>query len=214
MTSPFRTDGVHGFYPIVDRADRVEALVALGVRTIQLRCKDLVGDALRGEIARSLDAAAAVDAQLVINDAWQDAIALGATFVHLGQTDLDDADLVALRVAGVAVGVSSHSPGERLRALAIEPAYVALGPVWETPLKRMPFAPQGLDRVTAWKSALGDVPLVAIGGITLERADAVRTAGADAVAVVSDLRRPDADDRVAAWLDLFATPTRTAGEAR
>jgi thiamine-phosphate pyrophosphorylase len=208
----FRTDGVHGFYPIVDRAERVAWLVGLGVRTVQLRCKDLHGAVLRDELARALDAAAAVDAQLVINDAWREALDLGASWVHLGQTDLDDADVGALRAAGVGIGVSSHSPGERMRAVALGPAYVALGPIWETPLKRMPFAPQGLARVAAWKAALGDLPLVAIGGVTLERAPQVLDAGADAVAVVTDLLRPDADDRVRAWLDLFSSqPRRPAG---
>lgn len=200
----FRTDGVFGFYPIVETASQVGWLLELGCRTIQLRDKAHTGGVLRHEVKAALAAADAVGAQLVVNDHAALALELGARWVHLGQGDLDTADLGALRAAGVGIGVSTHSPGELARALAVGPAYVALGPVYATTLKRMPWAPQGLERVSAWKAQV-DVPLCAIGGLTLERAPAALDAGADLVAVVSDLTGPDADARVAAWLDLFAS---------
>lgn len=199
-----RTDGIHGFYPIVERAERVRWLLSLGVRTVQLRCKDLNGDALKAEVADALDAAAAVDAQLYINDHWRLAIELGAERIHLGHRDLDDADRSAIASADIAVGLSTHSPGELMRALEWEPDYIALGPVWPTTLKTMPWAPQGTARLTQWK-ARSDRPLVAIGGITLERAPEALAAGADAIALVSDIQRDDAEARVLAWLDFFST---------
>lgn len=205
-----RTEGAYGFYPIVETTQRVRWLLDLGARTIQIRNKTLEGAALLDELGAAVEAAHAVDAQLIVNDHWREAIAVGARWVHLGQTDLDTADVGALHRAGVSLGVSSHSPGERLRAVDTEPGYVALGPVWETTLKKMPWAPQGLDRVAEWKAKL-PCPLVAIGGITLERAPAVLDAGADAIAMVSDLNRPDADARVQAWLDLFAARVSSGG---
>jgi thiamine-phosphate pyrophosphorylase len=199
-----RTDGIFGFYPIVDRAERVRWLLELGVRTMQLRCKDLTGEALRDEVGLALEAAATADVQLYINDHWQLAAELGAERIHLGQRDLDDADRSAIASADLAVGISTHSPGELARALDWSPDYVALGPVWQTTLKKMPWAPQGTRRLTEWKRRAG-LPLVAIGGITLERAPEALAAGADAIAIVSDIQRPDAEARVEAWLELFRT---------
>lgn len=201
-----RTDGVWGFYPIVDRAEKVAWLVGLGVKTIQLRVKDLSGQALRDEIAAGLQAAPGC--QLYINDHWREALELGATHVHLGQEDLDGADRLALQ--GVALGVSTHSIDELQRGLDWDPDYVALGPIWETTLKKMPWAPQTPMRLKPWKER-AQRPLVAIGGITLERAPAVIEAGADSIAVVSDIQRGSERDsaaRVEAWLRFFSSPGR------
>ncbi len=202
----FRTDGVFGFYPIVQTAERVEWLLDLGVKTVQIRNKSLTGTALRDELAAAVAAGERAAAQVVVNDYVTDALAVGAAFVHLGQTDLEDLDpthLDALRDAGVALGISSHTPGERDRALDLKPAYIALGPVYETSLKRMRFAPQGLERLGVWRARMGDIPLVGIGGVSLERAPDVLAAGARSIAMVSDLVRDDAEERVAAWLKLF-----------
>ena len=199
----FRVDGVYGFYPIVETAERVEWLLELGVRTVQIRNKTLTGVALRDELGQAVAAGERADAQVVVNDHATDALAVGAKFVHLGQTDLEDTDLAPLVKAGIGLGISSHTPGERDRALDLQPAYIALGPLYETTLKRMKFAPQGLDRLRQWKSRAGDVPVVGIGGVTLERAPDVLAAHADSIAVVSDVVRDDAEARVAAWLELF-----------
>ncbi len=194
------------FYPIVPDAEWVERLVRVGVKLIQLRMKDVPAAAIPAAIARALAACRASGCELVVNDYWREAIDCGAGFVHLGQGDLDTADAAALRRAGIKLGISTHSHEELDRALREEPDYVALGPVYETKLKVMPWAPQGLQRVTGWK-ALVKRPLVAIGGITLERAPAVFAAGADSIAVVTDvIAHPDPERRTRDWLAAAATP--------
>jgi thiamine-phosphate pyrophosphorylase len=121
--------------------------------------------------------------------------------VHLGQGDLAGADLVALRRAGVRLGVSTHDETELERALAARPDYVALGPIYPTLLKVMPWRPQGLARIREWKRRIGQLPLVAIGGLTLERLAAVLAAGADVAAVVTDIvRNSNPEGRARAWL--------------
>ena len=167
------------FYPVLDSADWVARALEAGARLIQLRVKDRPEPALRGEIERSLALANEHGAMLVINDHWQIAIDQGADWLHLGQEDLDTADLKAIRRAGLRLGVSTHDRGELDRALALDPDYVALGPIYPTILKQMKWHEQGLDRVTEWKRLVGDVPLCAIGGLSVERAPGVIEAGAD-----------------------------------
>lgn len=189
------------FYPVVPDAAWVARLVRAGARFVQLRCKDQPQDVLRTEVDTALKACAAHDAELVVNDHWQIAIEAGAGFVHLGQTDLDGADLPALKGRGVRLGVSTHSLDELERALATDPDYVALGPIYPTTLKQMPWAPQGLARIGEWKRLIGSRPLVAIGGISLDRVPLCLAAGADSVAVVSDILQHAApEERTAAWL--------------
>jgi thiamine-phosphate pyrophosphorylase len=188
------------FYLIVDDARWLERLLPHGVRLAQLRVKDRPEAELRAQVRRARDLCAAAGAQLVVNDHWRLAIEEGCDFVHLGQVDLDSSDLGAISKAGLHLGVSSHDHAELDRALAVEPAYVALGPVWPTLLKEMPWAPQGLERVAEWKRRLGDIPLVAIGGLTPDRARAALLAGADSAAVVTDvLRHPDPEARAREW---------------
>ena len=188
-------------YPIVDSAAWVQRLAPLGVRLVQLRIKDQPAPWVAEQIiaARSLCRAAGI--QLVINDYWQQALQLHCDFVHLGQEDLAGADLPALRRAGVRLGVSTHDEAELEQALAVQPDYVALGPVYPTTLKVMPWKPQGLARVGQWKRRIGTLPLVAIGGITLATLPEVLAAGADAAAVVSDIvRAGDPESQAQRWL--------------
>lgn len=199
-----KTAGSYGFYPVVDDVDWLRRFLPLGVRTIQLRIKGQPESDVRRQIREALTVAADYDdCQLIVNDYWREAIREGATWLHLGQEDLAGADLAAIRAAGIRLGVSTHSPEELANALDAQPDYVALGPIYETTLKKMPWSPQGLERIGEWKARFA-CPLVAIGGIALERAPAVLAAGADSIAVVSDvLRVPDPEDRVRAWLNLF-----------
>lgn len=199
-----KTAGVHGFYPVVDDVRWVRRLLPLGVRTIQLRIKERSAADLQRQIREALAIAADyADCQLIINDYWREAITAGARWLHLGQGDLAAADRAAIQAAGIKLGISTHSPEELANALNAQPDYLALGPIYETTLKKMPWSPQGLERIGEWKARCG-VPLVAIGGITLERAPVVRAAGADSIAVVSDvLKASNPDDRVRAWLDFF-----------
>ena len=189
------------FYPIVDSADWVRRLVPAGTKLIQLRIKDRSAGQVRSEVREALAICARHAAQLVVNDHWQIALEEGATFVHLGQGDLDVADLKAIRGRNVRLGVSTHDHAELDRAMATDPDYVALGPIYPTTLKVMPWAPQGLERISEWKGLIGRRPLVAIGGITLERAPLCLDAGADSVAVVTDIvRHPEPVAHTRAWL--------------
>jgi thiamine-phosphate pyrophosphorylase len=194
-------------YPIVDSAAWIERLAPSGVRLVQLRIKGLAPAELARQIARARDVCRGRGIQLIVNDHWQQALEAGCDFVHLGQEDLKAADRSALQRAGVRLGISTHDEAELAAALAAEPDYVALGPIYPTTLKVMPWAPQGLKRIGEWKRRLGSRPLVAIGGITLERLPEVFAAGADVAAVVSDIvaaANPVA--RLRAWLAAGRAP--------
>lgn len=189
------------FYPIVDSAAWVARLLPCGIKHVQLRVKDRPIEDVRREIRTARTLCLAAGAQLVINDYWQEAIDLSCTYVHLGQDDLETADLDAIRGANIKLGISTHDETELARALALKPDYIALGPIYPTVLKAMAFAPQGLDRIGEWKSKIGAIPLVAIGGITLERAAGVFAAGADIVSVVTDVTlHADPEARTRAWV--------------
>ncbi len=191
------------FYQIVDDAAWLERLLPQGVKLVQLRVKDRAAAELRAQIVAARDLCAAHGALLVVNDYWQLAIDLGCSFIHLGQEDLDTADITAIRRAGLRLGISTHDHAELERALALSPDYIALGPVYPTILKQMPWAPQGLERVAQWKARIGATPLVAIGGLNIARAPGVLAAGADCLAVVTDvLRNANPEARVSAWLDV------------
>ncbi|HEV2505782.1 MAG TPA: thiamine phosphate synthase [Mesorhizobium sp.] len=189
------------FYLIVDSAAWIERLVPLGVKLVQLRVKDTPDEALRVEIRVARATCERHGCQLIVNDYWQLAIDEGCDFVHLGQEDLAEADVAAIRRAGLKLGLSTHDHSELETALAAGPDYVALGPVYPTILKAMKWAPQGLDRIAEWKRSAGDTPLVAIGGLTVERIPGVLAQGADSAAVVTDItRNADPEARTREWL--------------
>ncbi len=193
------------FYLIVGHVSELELLVPRGVRLVQLRLKGAEDREIRRQIARARDLCAVHGAQLVINDHWQAAMDLNCGAVHLGQEDMDAADFAALRSKGVAFGLSTHDEAELERALALDPAYVALGPVWPTLLKKMKWGPQGLDRVRSWKRRAGQVPLVGIGGVTPERLPELFEAGADSAAVVTDIAQAaDREARCDLWIEATA----------
>jgi thiamine-phosphate pyrophosphorylase len=175
------------FYPVVPSADWVARLVPAGTRFIQLRIKEQPEAELRRQVREAQAVCARHGAQLIVNDYWKIAIDEKCPWVHLGQEDLVDADVAAIRKAGLKLGVSTHDHAELDKGLAVDPDYVALGPIYPTLLKKMPFAPQGLERIGEWKRLVGNKPLVAIGGLTLERALLCLKAGADSTAVVGDI---------------------------
>jgi thiamine-phosphate pyrophosphorylase len=188
-------------YPIVDSATWIRRLLPAGVRLVQLRVKDRSAEDTRAEVRESRDLCTHAGAQLVVNDHWQLALEEGCDFVHLGQGDLDTADVPALRRAGIRIGISTHDDAELARALGYAPDYIALGPIYPTLLKVMAFAPQGLARIGEWKRRIGAIALVAIGGITLERLPGVLAAGADCAAVVTDIVRNVApEERMRHWM--------------
>ncbi len=196
------------FYPIVDSADWVRRLVGVGARLIQLRMKDKDQATIVNETREALAVCRAAGAALVVNDFWRVAIDEGAPWVHLGQGDLDDgADLGAIRRAGLRLGVSTHDEAELERALALAPDYVALGPIYPTILKAMAHPPQGLARIGEWKRRIGAIPLVAIGGLNVERAVACLAAGADVVSVVTDITlNADPEARARQWIAATRAP--------
>ncbi|MCT8997194.1 thiamine phosphate synthase [Chelativorans intermedius] len=189
------------FYLIVDSTAWLERLLPFGVRLVQLRIKEMEAAALRAEIRRARMLCARHRCQLVINDHWQIAIEEGCDFVHLGQEDLAAADLAAIRRAGLRLGLSTHDHAELETALAAQPDYVALGPIYPTILKKMRWAPQGLARIREWKALVAPLPLVAIGGLTPERLAGVFAHGADSAAVVTDITRSaDPEARTREWV--------------
>ncbi|EPX1409395.1 thiamine phosphate synthase [Cronobacter sakazakii] len=181
-----------GLYPVVDSVEWVTRLLDAGVRTIQLRIKDKTDAGVEADVAAAIALGQRYHARLFINDYWRLAIKHQAYGVHLGQEDLQTADLNAIRNAGLRLGVSTHDDMEIDVALAVRPSYIALGHVFPTQTKQMPSAPQGLAQLAAHVKRLGDYPTVAIGGISLERAPAVLETGVGSIAVVSAITQaPD-----------------------
>lgn len=190
------------FYPIFDNSEWLKRLLPLGIKLVQLRIKDKSDDETRAEIIKGKALCARYGAQLIINDYWQIAIEEKCDFIHLGQEDLDIADIKAIRAAGIKIGLSTHDNDELDRALSYKPEYLALGPVYPTILKKMKWTEQGLDKVTEWKKLVGDTPLVAIGGMSVERAQGAFDAGADIVSAVTDITlNDDPEARIKQWIN-------------
>jgi thiamine-phosphate pyrophosphorylase len=189
------------FYPVVDSVEWVARLAKLGVGTIQLRAKNLDDAQALQIVSDALEVTKGTGTKLVVNDYWRAAIVAGAQHLHLGQEDLVDADLNEIRKARLTLGISTHDDEELATALRAKPDYVALGPIFPTTLKSMRFAPQGIAKITEWKKRVGNIPLVAIGGIKFEQSAEIFAAGADSIAVVSDVtQNADPDARVRQWL--------------
>lgn len=189
------------FYPIFDDVAWLPRMLPLGVKLVQLRIKDQPQEVLRAQLSEGRDLCRAHGALLVVNDHWQLAIELGCDWVHLGQEDLDEADVAAIRSAGLKLGVSTHDEAELARALALKPDYVALGPIYPTILKKMKWHQQGVEKLRVWKDRVGNIPLVAIGGMKTDRAQGAFEAGADVVSAVTDITlHDDPEGRVREWL--------------
>ena len=199
------------FYPVVPSSDWVARLVPAGTRFIQLRIKDQPEAELRRQVREAHAVCVTHGAELVVNDYWQIAIDEKCPWVHLGQEDLVDADIKAIHRAGLKLGVSTHDHEELEKGLATDPDYVALGPIWPTLLKKMRFGPQGLERIAEWKGLVRGKPLVAIGGLTLERALQCLKAGADSAAVVGDIvNNADPVGQAKAWIAATRVATGAA----
>lgn len=184
-----KTDHQLGLYPVVDSVDWIARLLEWGVKTLQLRIKDPQAADLEQQIMQAIELGRRYQARLFINDYWQLAIKHGAYGVHLGQEDIQIADLDALRNAGLRLGISTHDPVELAEALTICPSYVALGHIFPTQTKDMPSQPQGLARLRECVLQSGDCPTVAIGGISEERVPQVLATGVGSVALVSAITK-------------------------
>lgn len=195
------------FYLIVDSTTNLELFLKEGLRCVQLRIKDCSTEqhqnAIRHDIRQAKSLCDQYACQLIINDYWQMAIDEGCDAVHLGQEDIDTVDIALIKKAGLKLGMSTHDKAELSRALALSPDYIALGPIYATLLKQMPWRPQGLEKLARWKQAIGSTPLVAIGGFTPERAIGAFEHGADSVCVVTDVvQHSDPVERVKQWLSI------------
>ncbi|MDV7106217.1 thiamine phosphate synthase [Vibrio sp. TH_r3] len=179
-----------GLYPVVDNLALLEELLALGVGIIQLRIKDSKLSIAQIEklIIQSIELGKSYNSQVFINDYWQLAIKHEAYGVHLGQEDIYYADLNAIQCAGLALGISTHSYYEIMRAIEVSPSYIALGHVFATPTKVMKSKPQGLCKLSSYvkliQAKCPHIPTVAIGGIDSQNADQIISTGVGGVAVV------------------------------
>ncbi|MEA9393346.1 thiamine phosphate synthase [Acerihabitans sp. TG2] len=178
-----------GLYPVVDSVAWIVRLLDAGVHTLQLRIKDQPEDVVIPEIEAAILLGQRYQARVFINDYWRLAIQYGAYGVHLGQEDLDTADLAAIQRAGLRLGLSTHDDEELARALSFNPSYIALGHIFPTQTKIMPSQPQGLADLQRMVTKLTDVPTVAIGGIGIDKVDDVLATGVGSIAVVSAITK-------------------------
>lgn len=174
-----------GLYVIVDSYEWIERLIHAGVKTLQIRIKDRSPEQAEEEIARCIALAKQHTVRLFVDDFWQLAIKYQAYGVHLGQEDLRTADLNAIQQAGLRLGVSTHNREEIELVLPLRPSYIALGHIFPTQSKIMPSAPQGIANLAAQVKDLGDIPTVAIGGITASHFADVLATGVGSIAVIS-----------------------------
>lgn len=190
------------FYLVLDNADWIERLVPLGLKLVQLRLKNQTNENAYAEIIRAKNICEKYNCQLIVNDYWQAAIDLGCDYIHLGQEDLDIADMPAIKKANIKIGLSTHNRIELDRALSFMPNYIALGPIFKTSTKLIKHQPQGLEKLAQWKKIIGALPLIAIGGIKVEDALNVINAGADSIAIISDVTKNiDPELRTKTWLN-------------
>ncbi|MFC3393565.1 thiamine phosphate synthase [Brenneria rubrifaciens] len=175
-----------GLYPVVDSVEWIERLLGVGVKTIQLRIKNRPDEQVEHEVIQAIALGRQYQARLFINDYWRLAIRHQAYGVHLGQEDLDTADLEAIKQAGLRLGLSTHDDRELARAVAVNPSYIALGHIFPTQTKAMLSSPQGLTELARHVADLqGRFSTVAIGGISIDKVPAVLSTGVGSIAVVS-----------------------------
>lgn len=194
QTAPFASCETNqlGLYPVVDSLEWVEKLLKCGIKTLQLRIKEAAPKDREQQIINAIELGRNYQARLFINDYWQLAIKHQAYGVHLGQEDLDTADLASIRQAGLRLGISTHGYYEMLRAHAHRPSYIAMGAIYATTTKRMPSKPQGLEKLRAYVTLMNShYPLVAIGGISIERAPEVWQQQPGSIALVTAITKAD-----------------------
>lgn len=185
-----------GLYPVVDSLGWIERLLEAGVKTIQYREKSLTDDALEVAIAKTVELGKKYNARLFINDHWQLAIKHGAYGVHLGQEDLSSANLQEINQADLKLGISTHGHFEMLKAKQYQPSYLAVGAIFPTQTKDMTGQIQGVKTLTDLVKLTPEIPMVAIGGITLERAPEVVKTGVGSIAVVTAITKSEHPEQV------------------
>ncbi len=177
-----------GIYPIVDRACKLKPLYEIGITTAQLRTKDaLFGKKLEDEVIEAIKISEEFNARFFLNDFWELGIKHKAYGIHLGQEDIQEANVKAIHDAGIRLGISSHTPKEIEFALRFEPSYLAIGPIYEPISKKLTYSPVGIEDLEHWAKCV-KYPIVAIGGITIENIkDVVQTQSASGIAMISDV---------------------------
>ena len=182
--------------------EQVREYADAGVRIIQVRDKLASSRALYETVVAALVITRPRGVRLIVNDRVDVALAAGADGVHVGQDDLPAESAREILGPMAIIGISTHSLAQAAAAASLPVDYVAIGPVCATSTKANPDPVVGLEGLRAVRAAV-TASLVAIGGITLEKAPAVFAAGADSVAVVSDLRAgASVSERVRAYLGL------------
>ena len=192
-----------GLYVVLPNSQWVARMAQAGIPAVQLRFKSDDKAAVAKEVAASVAATQGTNTLLFINDHWEEAIAVGAYGVHLGQEDMQEAPLDKIRSAGLRLGLSTHGYKEMLLADSHSPSYIALGAVFPTTLKRMVTEPQGLGRLERYAQLMQNYPLVAIGGIDLERLPAVVKTGVGSVAVVRAITESESPEETAKSFQRF-----------
>ena len=197
-----------GLYPVVDDVSWIKTVLSLGVKTVQLRIKNPEQADIEEQIIKAIELGRQYDAQVFINDYWQLAIKHKAFGIHLGQEDIEIADLQAISDAGICLGLSTHDDSELLKVKALSPSYLALGHIFPTPTKDMPSQPQGLVNLAKNQQLAGDTPTVAIGGIDLTVAEQVWQTGVDSIAVVRAITQASNVEEVIAQFTVILTKPR------
>jgi thiamine-phosphate pyrophosphorylase/hydroxymethylpyrimidine kinase/phosphomethylpyrimidine kinase/thiamine-phosphate diphosphorylase len=194
-----------GIYPVVDRAYKLEALYQAGITTAQLRVKDMSDDVLESEIIEAIRISEKHDARLFVNDFWELAIKHKAYGIHLGQEDIQDANIRAMHQANIRLGISTHTRDEIKIAEHIEPSYLAIGPIFETNSKKMVYNPVGIEDLKRWSRNV-DYPIIAIGGINLDTIEqVVQTKAANGVAMIAGVLKKGevSDKKTKALIEIF-----------
>ncbi|WP_232087451.1 thiamine phosphate synthase [Sulfurovum sp. ST-21] len=185
MRFPDCGDRPIGIYPVVDRTEKLRPLYECGITTAQLRIKDMQGMELENEIVEAIKVSREFDVRFFVNDYWELAVKHQAYGIHLGQEDIQEADVQAILDAGIRLGISTHTPKEIDIALGFEPSYLAIGPVFEPISKELTYDPVGIDLLKRWAEHV-EYPVVAIGGITIDNIKEVaQTKAASGIAMIS-----------------------------
>lgn len=186
-----------GLYPVVDTIKWLTRLLKQGIKTIQLRAKDLTPSDAEPLIIEAVRLGKAYNARVFINDYWRLAIKHQAYGVHLGQEDMVIADLNAINMAGVRLGLSTHGVFEALWAKQFTPSYIALGHIFETQTKDMASKPQGISKLsTQVRLFEGIMPVTAIGGISTQRVQSVVDTKISSVALVTAITKASDPEQV------------------
>jgi len=188
MKFPKCDDTPLGIYPVVDRAYKLRSLYEVGITTAQLRTKEAFsGKALEDEVIEAIKISEEFNARFFLNDFWELGIKHKAYGIHLGQEDIQEADVEAILDAGIRLGISTHTPKEIEFALGFEPSYLAIGPIYEPISKKLTYDPVGIEDLKRWAKNV-EYPIVAIGGITIENIlHVAETKAASGIAMISDV---------------------------